>query len=287
MSERSRFSTEQFSLKRVLLLVAVVQIVLATAMFIYWRVYQDEFFPYPINDDGTITCEGKPLLVAYGIRVPPPWTFTGVGSDTLRLNGYPLDPLRKDETGEGLLPSQADRLRTIEALLAEAEAAYKASPDKMSGMRAFHDALSPYLGNVLLSLQLDVDNDVLTADFGNDIPEVTVNFLHDPQWVEPEGLIRSRHFGAIKEIISWMEVADDGVFSFGTSHLELSASHEDRVLYAHVLDVMEDLPRHSRRGLTPDDVRIALQDDELFDRFEPVINDYLLNAPDLQDDVSR
>ena len=287
MSTFSRFETERFSLKRVLLLVAVVQLILATAMFVYWRVYQDEFFPYPINEDGTITCEGAPLLVAYGIRMPPPWTFTGVGSDTLRLNGFPLDPLRK-ETDDGNLPvEQADRLRTIKSLLEIAENAYKAAPNKREGMRAFHDALTPYLGGVLMSVQLDVEQESLTADFGNDIPPVTVNFLHDPHWVEPEGLIRSRHYGAIKEIISWMEIAEDGVFSFGTSHLELSAVAEDRVLYTHVLDVLEDLPRHPRRGLTLDDARIALQDDALFDRFHSVINDWLLNAPEGQDDVSR
>ncbi len=287
MSNLSRFQPERFSLKRVLLLVAIVQLVLATAMFIYWRVYQDEFFPYPINDDGTVTCEGKPLLVAYGIRIPPPWTFSGVGADTLRLNGFPLDPLRKEDAAANLMPAQADRLRTIEALLEEAEAAYKASPDKKTGMRAFHDALAPYLGNVLLSLQLDMENEVLTADFGNDIPEVTVNFLHDPHWVEPEGLIRSRHYGAIKEIMSWMEFAEDGVFSFGTSHLELSAAGEDRELYTHVLDVLEDIPRHPRRPLTVDDVRMALHDDELFERFASVINDWLENTAPVQGEVSR
>ncbi len=287
MNIRSSFQTEPFSLKRVLLLVAVVQLVLATAMFIYWRVYQGEFFPYPINDDGTVTCESASLLVAYGIRVPPPWTFTGVGSDTLRLNGFPLEPLRKDDTAGGLMPHQADRIRTIKAILEEAETAYKASRNKKDGMRAFADALEPYLGHILLSLQLDTENEVLTADFGNDIPEVTVNFLHDPHWVEPEGLIRSRHYGTMREIIAWLDVAEDGVFSFGTSYLELSAAADDRRLYIHLLDILETTPRSARRPLTPDDVRHILKDDALFERFEPVINDYLLNAPLVQNDVSR
>jgi len=287
MNSRSRFQTEQFSLKRVLLLVAVVQLVLAAAMFIYWRVYQDEFFPYPINDDGSVTCDGNSLLVAYGIRVPPPWTFTGVGTDTLRLNGFPLEPLRKVDGSDGLMPYQADRIRTIKAILEEAENAYKASRNKQDGMRAFSGAMEPYLGGILLSLQLDVENEVLTADFGNDIPEVTVNFMHDPHWVEPEGLIRSRHYGTMREIISWMDLVEDGVFSFGTGHLELSAAASDRVTYQHVLDVLETMPRHERRPLTIDDVRFMMKDDTLFERFEPMINDYLLNAPASPHEVSR
>jgi len=287
MKSLSRFQAEQFSLKRVLLLVAVVQLVLAAAMFIYWRVYRDEFFPYPINDDGSVTCEGNSLLVAYGIRVPSPWTFTGVGTDTLRLNGYPLEPLRKEDGSEGLMPYQADRIRTTKAVLEEAENAYRASRNKQDGMRAFAATMEPYLGGILLSLQLDVENEVLTADFGNDIPEVTVNFLHDPHWVEPEGLIRSRHYGTMREIISWMELAEDGVFSFGTGHLELSAATEDRLAYIQVLDVLESLPRHERRPLTIDDVRFMLKDDDLFERFEPMINDYLLNTPVSPNDVSR
>jgi len=287
MKSLSRFQAEQFSLKRVLLLVAVVQLVLAAAMFIYWRVYRDEFFPYPINHDGSVTCEGNSLLVAYGIRVPSPWTFTGVGTDTLRLNGYPLEPLRKEDGSEGLMPYQADRIRTTKAVLEEAENAYRASRNKQDGMRAFAATMEPYLGGILLSLQLDVENEVLTADFGNDIPEVTVNFLHDPHWVEPEGLIRSRHYGTMREIISWMELAEDGVFSFGTGHLELSAATEDRLAYIQVLDVLESLPRHERRPLTIDDVRFMLKDDDLFERFEPMINDYLLNTPVSPNDVSR
>jgi len=267
--------TRSFSLKRVLLTVALVQLVLAGAMFIYWRVYQSEFFPYPINKDGSVTCEGAPLLVGYGVRIPPPWTFTGVGSDTLRLNGFPFEPLRKVDAGAGLSPGQRDRIRTIKAILEEAENAYKASDGKEAGMRAFADAMEPYLGGVLLSLQLDVENQTLTADFGGEIPEVTVNFLHDPHWVEPEGLIRNRHYGTMREFISWMELNSDGVFSFGTGHLALSGMTEDRREYQRVLDVLETLPRHPRRPLTIDDVRHAMADDESFERFEPLISDFL------------
>ncbi|MBC8423986.1 hypothetical protein H8E07_07665 [bacterium] len=276
MNDRFSWQTETFSLKRVLLTVALVQLVLASAMFIYWRVYQGEFFPYPINDDGSVTCEGAPLLIGYGVHMPPPWTFTGVGTDTLRLNGQPFEPLRKDDVTAELMPYQRDRIRTIKAILEEAENAYKASDGKEEGMRAFAAAMEPYLGGVLLSLQLDVENEVLTADFGNDIPEVTVNFLHDPHWVEPEGLIRSRHYGTMREFISWMEDVPDGVFCFGTGHLDLSAMSEDRRVYQHVLDILETMPRDDRRPLTPDDVRHMMADDELFARFELMINDFVL-----------
>lgn len=276
--------TGQFSLKRVLLTVALVQLVLAGAMFVYWRVYQDEFFPYPINKDGSVTCEGAPLLVGYGVHIPPPWTFTGVGSDTLRLNGFPFEPLRKDESGGELSPGQRDRIRTIKAILEVAETAYKTSDNKNEGMHAFADAMEPYLGGVLLSLQLDVENQILTADFGGEIPEVTVNFLHDPHWVEPEGLIRSRHYGTMREFIGWMEENSDGVFCFGTDHLTLSGMTEDRRNYQRVLDILETLPRHPRRPLTIDDVRHAMADDAFFNRFEPMISDFLehggANAPD-------
>ncbi len=267
--------TGQFSLKRVLLTVALVQVVLAAAMLIYWRVYQGEFFPYPINRDGSVTCAGEPLLIGYGVHIPPPWTFTGVGSDTLRLNGLPFEPLRKDDVAEELLPHQRDRIRTIKAILEEAENAYKASDGKEQGMRAFAAAMEPYLGGVLLSLQLDVENEVLTADFGNDIPEVNVNFLHDPHWVEPEGLIRSRHYGTMREFIGWMEENQDGVFCFGAGYLELSGMAEDRRSYQYVLDILETLPRNVRRPVTPDDVRHIMADDELFARFEMMINDFL------------
>jgi len=275
MNNRFSWQTEQFSLKRVLLTVALVQLVLASAMFIYWRVYQGEFFPYPINDDGSVTCEGAPILIGYGVHMPPPWTFTGVGTDTLRLNGQPFEPLRKDDMTAELMPYQRDRIRTIKAILEEAENAYKASDGKEEGMRAFAAAMEPYLGGVLLSLQLDVENEVLSADFGNDIPEVTVNFLHDPHWVEPEGLIRSRHYGTMREFISWMEESHDGVFCFGTGHLDLSVMSEDRRVYQHVLDILETMPRDDRRPLTPDDVRHMMADDKLFARFEPMINDFV------------
>jgi len=267
--------TGQFSLKRVLLTVALVQLVLAAAMFIYWRVYQGEFFPYPINDDGSVTCEGAPLLIGYGVRIPPPWTFTGVGSDTLRLNGFPFEPLRKDDASVELTPGQRDRIRTIKAILEEAENAYKTSDGKEAGMRAFADAMEPYLGGVLLSLQLDMGGETLTADFGGDIPEVTVNFLHDPHWVEPEGLIRSRHYGTMREFIGWMEENHDGVLCFGTGHLTLSGIAEDRRAYQRVLDILETLPRDPRRAITADDIRHVMADDAFFARFEALIYDFL------------
>ncbi len=275
MNNRFSLQTGQFSLKRVLLTVALVQLVLATAMFIYWRVYQGEFFPYPINDDGSVTCDGAPLLIGYGVHMPPPWTFTGVGTDTLRLNGLPFEPLRRGDTGAELMPYQRDRIRTIKAILEEAENAYKASDSKEEGMRAFAAAMEPYLGGVLMSLQLDVENEVLTADFGNDIPEVTVNFLHDPHWVEPEGLVRSRHYGTMREFIAWMEETSDGVFCFGTGHLDLSVMSEDRRVYQHVLDILETMPRDAHRPFSADDVRQVIGDDELFERFEPMIQDYV------------
>jgi hypothetical protein len=274
----SKFSRENghFDLKRVLLIVALVQLVLSTAMFIYWRVYKDEFFPYPINEDGSVTCAGESLLVGYGERIPPPWTFTGVGSDTLRLNGMPFEPLRSSDDAVELMPHQRDRIRTIRAILEEAELAYKASPNKREGMQAFAAVLDPYLGGVLLSYQLDMEQESLVADFGNDIPAVTVNFLHDPHWVEPEGLIRNRHYGAIREFIVWMEENRDGVFCFGTAHLELSSLAEDRRAFLFVLNILETMPRHPNRELTPDDVRHVMADDALFYRFESLINDYLL-----------
>ena len=49
MNEQPRFLSARFSLKRALVMVAVVEAVIVAALFIYWTNFRDEFFPHPVN----------------------------------------------------------------------------------------------------------------------------------------------------------------------------------------------------------------------------------------------
>lgn len=277
MNDLSSFRPERFSWKRVLLLVAAVQLVLAATLIVYWRVYRHEFFPYPINSDGTVTVQGgdRPVVVGYGAQLAPPWTFSGVESDTLRLNGLPFDPMRSDGPMADAPTPMRDRLRTVQAVLEEAESAYKGAESKVEGMHRFRSVLEGYQGILVTSVDLDVPGERIDCKFGDDLPAITVNFIHDPHWVEPLSMLRKRHYDTMRIFIDWMKTAPDGVFGFGEHYVVVSEKPEDRVENQRVLRTLGDVSARTRRVPTVDDMRHALADDDLSDRYKGLILDYL------------
>ena len=216
-----------------------------------------------------------PLLVGYGTRIEAPWTFTGVGTDTLRLNGLPFEPMRSADFTEHLPAEQRDRVRTIKLLLEEAEIAFQSADNKPQGMRRFAASLKRYEGGLVHSVDLDIPGEVLSCDFVDDLPPVTVNFVHGPHWVEPEGLRRNRHYDAMRTFIEWMGPREDGVFGFGQYHVLVSDQSVVRDEHDRILDALESLGSGTRRPLTPDDVSRHLDDDVLFQRYSGLIRDYL------------
>ncbi len=275
MRDWSRFRPEQFSIKRVLLLVAIIESVLAAVLFAYWYRYQRVFFPYPMEPDGSVVVDGTTLVIGYGARVPAPWRFTNVGGDTLLLDGLPFEPMRTPDVAEDLPAPQRDRLQTIKELLAEAEAAYQQGRDKRDGMRRFAAALHRYDGTLVVSVELDEKHKLLTVDFVDDLPPITVSFLHDPRWIEPENYRRARHYDAMKTFIDWTSANPDGVFCFGKRQISLIAGRDAQLEFNRLLDTLRDLQARATRPLTIDDVRQALGDDELLDRQLGLVKDFI------------
>jgi hypothetical protein len=277
MKDFARFDPQRFSWKRVFLLVAAVQLVLIVTLVVYWRFFRAEFFPYPINEDGTVTVAGgeQPLLVGYGALIPPPWTFTGVGTDTLYLAGMPFEPMLRPDPADGLPMPMSDRLRTVQIMLEEAEAAYQTADGKEDGMRLFAAELEKSLGTVLETVILDVPGELLVCRFVGDLPEITVNFVHEPHWIEPREALRHRQYDAMRVFIEWMSATPDGVFGFGERHIVVSDDPGARAEHLRVLQALRGVSTGMRRVPTPDDVRHALADDALCDKYDGLIQDYL------------
>lgn len=277
MKDFSRFDPQQFSWKRVFLLVAAVQFVLIVTLAVYWRFFRAEFFPYPINKDGTVTVAGgdQPLLVGYGAQIPPPWTFTGVGTDTLYLAGMPFEPMRRPDPADGLPMPLSDRLRTVQLMLEAAEAAYQTAGDKEEGMRRFAAELEKSMGTVMEMVALDVRGETLVCRFVGDLPEITVNFVHEPHWIEPRAALRNRQYDAMRVFIEWMAATPDGVFGFGEHHIMVSDNPDARSEHLRVLQALRGVSSGMHRVPTPDDVRHALADDALCDKYDGLIQDYL------------
>ncbi len=277
MTNHARFDPQQFSWKRVFLLVAAVQLVLIVTLVVYWRFFRAEFFPYPINEDGTVTVAGgdQPLLVGYGAHIPPPWTFTGVGSDTLFLAGMPFEPMMRPDPADGLPMPMSDRLRTVQLMLEEAEAAYQTADDKEEGMRLFAAELEKSMGTVMEMVALDVPGETLVCRFVGDLPEITVNFVHEPHWIEPREALRHRQYDAMRVFIEWMAATPDGVFSFGEHHIVVSDNPDARAEHLRVLQALRGVSSGMHRVPTPDDVRHALADDALCNKYNGLIQDYL------------
>lgn len=275
MTDQTRFLSGRFSLKRTLILVAVIETVLAVALFVYWTNFRDEFFPYPVNADGTVSVEGAPLLVGYGKPLTPPWVFSGVGGDTLLLNGLPFLPMREKDAAAGLQPGDRDRLLTVKAILAEAEAAYKTADAKPEGMDRFAGVLEGYLGTFVDSVSVNGETNQVTVDFVDDLPPFTVTFMQDPHWIEPEGMRRKKHFEMIEEFTIWMRGNDaDAVFSFGPYHTALLAGGDVRSDYISVLAQLEALSSTPRGLPSEDDVRHELGD-ETYGEWEGLVQDFL------------
>lgn len=277
MKDFARFDPQRFSWKRVFLLVAAVQLVLIVTLVVYWRFFRAEFFPYPINEDGTVTVAGgeQPLLVGYGALIPPPWTFTGVGTDTLYLAGMPFEPMLRPDPADVLPMPMSDRLRTVQIMLEEAEAAYQTADGKDEGMRRFAAELEKSLGTVLETVILDVPGELLVCRFVGDLPEITVNFVHEPHWIEPREALRHRQYDAMRVFIEWMSATPDGVFGFGERHIVVSDDPGARAEHLRVLLALRGVSTGMRRVPTPDDVRHALADDALCDKYDGLIQDYL------------
>lgn len=275
MNDNPRFLSAKFSLRRTLILVAVIEAVLAVGLFVYYRAFQDEFFAYEINDDGSVTVEGEALLVGYGAPIPSPWTFTAVGTDTLRLNGLPFLPLRARDDTIDLEPGERDRLLTIRGILEEAQDAYETGDDRAHGRRLFTDVLVSYLGVFVDSVSVDDTAEQVTVDFVDDLPPFTVTFLRHPHWVEPEGALRKKHLDMIEEFVVWMHANDAGaVFSFGPYNTELVVGDDKRAAYDAVLSRLDALA-DSPRGLPSEaDVRRELGDEQ-FARWRGLVRDYL------------
>ncbi len=275
MTANVRLESKRFSLKRTLVLVAAIEAVLAVALFVYYQEFQGDFFPYNVNDDGSVTVEGQALLIGYGEEMSPPWTFTAVGTDTLRLNGLPFLPMRSADDTIDLGPGERDRLLTIKAILNEAQDAYDNGEGKEDGMVLFANVLVSYLGMFVESVSMHEETDQITVDFVDDLPAFTVTFLREPHWIEPEGVRRKKHMDMIEEFIVWMGGNDDGaVFSFGPYHTELLVGDETRQAYDTVLTRLDELAS-TPRGLPSEmDVRREFGDDE-FVEWEGLIRDYL------------
>ncbi|HPF36930.1 MAG TPA: hypothetical protein P5571_13085, partial [Candidatus Krumholzibacteria bacterium] len=275
MNDNPRFLSAKFSLRRTLILVAVIEAVLAVGLFVYYRAFQGEFFAYDINDDGSVTVEGKALLVGYGAPIPSPWTFTAVGQDTLLLNGLPFLPLRAQDDTWDMEPGERDRLITIRGILEEAQAAYETGDDKAQGRKFFTDVLVGYLGVFVDSVQVDDEAEQVTVDFVDDLPPFTVTFLRHPHWVEPEGARRKKHLDMIEEFVTWMSANDRGaVFSFGPYNTELVISAERRDAYDAVLAKLDTLADSPRGMPSETDIRRELGD-EAFQEWHGLIRDYL------------
>jgi len=274
-NENSNRLAPRFSLKRTLVLVAIVETVIVAALFVYWTNFRGEFFPHPVNDDGTVSVAGDPLLVGYGHAITSPWTFSQVGGDTLMLNDLPFLPMRQPDTTADLQPADRDRLRTIKAILAESEGAYQAADTKELGMDAFAGVVEGYLGVFVDELIIDKEAEQITVDFADDLPPFTVTFLREPHWIEPEGMRRKKHFELIREFITWMEGNDDdAVFSFGPYHTELVVGDDIRKNYDSVLARLDAIAQ-SPRGLPSEaDVRRELGDED-FVRWHDLVRDYL------------
>lgn len=273
--EITRPTLQGFSLKRTLILVAVTEAILAVALFVYWKAFRQDFFPYEMNSDGSVTVEGEPLLVGYGRPVSPPWTFTSVGGDTLMLNGLPFLPMRPRDDTIDLAPGDRDRLLTVKGILEEAQDAYNTADTKPEGMDRFADVLAGYLGVFVDSLSVDPETEQITVDFVDDLPPFTVTFLRTPHWVEPEGLRRKKHLDIIEEFIVWMGGnASDAVFSFGPYHTELTTESDSRRAYGAMIARLDDISASGRGLPSEDDVRYALGDEE-FGRWRGLIRDYL------------
>ncbi len=276
MNEQPRFLSARFSLKRALVMVAVVEAVIVAALFIYWTNFRDEFFPHPVNADGTVTVAGDPLLVGYGQPLSSPWTFSGVGTDTLLLNDLPFLPMREPDTTADLQPGDRDRLLTIKAILEESEHAYQAADDKELGMDAFAGVLEGYLGVFVESLSIDVEHDQITVDFVDDLPPFTVTFLREPHWIEPEGMRRKKHFDIINEFVIWMEGNDDdAVFSFGPYHTKLIVGDDVRLSYDTVLARLDAIATSPRGLPSEEDVRREFGSED-FERWHDLVRDYLM-----------
>ena len=275
MSNWSRFRPEQFSIKRVLLLVAIIESVLAAVLFAYWYRFQRLFFPYPMEPDGSVVVEGTTLVIGYGRHLPSPWRFTGVGADTLLLDGLPFEPMRTPDVAEDLPVPQRDRLRTIKQVLAEAEAAYELGRNRRDGMRRFAEALHRYDGTLVISVEPDPDHKLLTVDFVDDLPPITVSFVHKPRWVEPENYRKARQYDAMRTFIEWTGANPDGVFCFGKRQISLIAGPDAQPEYLRLLTVLQELDARLPRSLTVDDVRQALGDPELLDRQLGLVKDYI------------
>ena len=256
-------------------MVAVVETIIAAALFIYWTNFRGDFFPFPVNDDGTVTVSGDPLLVGYGHSLDGPWTFSAVGTDTLMLNGLPFLPMREPDSTADLQPGDRDRLLTIKSILEEAQNAYQAAEDKDEGMDLFAGTLEGYLGVFVESVSIDLEQDQISVDFVDDLPPFTVTFLREPHWIEPEGMRRKKHFDMIKEFVIWMEGNDaDAVFSFGPYHTELVVGDDVRDSYDTVLARLDAIAATPRGLPSEEDVRRELGD-ETFDRWHGLVRDYL------------
>jgi len=275
MMNNASFELQRFSLKRTLTIVAIVEVVLALALFVYYREFRGEFFPYQISADGSVTVSGEPLLIGYGEQVSAPWTFTAVGTDTLRLNGLPFLPMRSPDNTIDLGPGDRDRLLTIKAILEEAQDAYDTGDDRDEGMDFFADVLASYLGIFVESVSLLEETNQISVDFVDDLPPFTVTFLREPHWIEPEGVRRKKHLDMIQEFIVWMNGNDKGaVFSFGPYHTELIVGDETRRAYDTVLSRLDDLASTPRGLPSETDVRREFGDDE-YAQWEGLIRDYL------------
>lgn len=275
MNDNPRFLSARFSLKRTLILVAAIEAVLLVALLAYYGTFREDFFPFAMNDDGSVTVEGQALLVGYGAPIPSPWTFTAVGTDTLRLNGLPFLPMRPRDDTIDLQPGDRDRLLTIKGILEEAQDAYDTGDDKAHGRRLFTDVLVSYLGVFVESVSVDDEAEQVTVDFVDDLPPFTVTFLRHPHWVEPEGVLRKKHLDMIEEFVTWMSMNDAGaVFSFGPYHTELVISDERREQYDTILARLDVLAASPRGLPSEEDVRRELGD-EAFQQWQGLIRDYL------------
>jgi hypothetical protein len=275
MNPQFKLKFQEIRLKRVFTLVVIIEAVLAVALYAYYDRFQDDFFDFPVNDDGTVTVTGEPLLIGYGEAINPPWVFSAVGTDTLLLNGLPFLPVRAGNTVD-ILPAEArDRYLTMQAILKEAEDAYLAEEDKVAAIEAFGGILESYLGTVIYSVIIDRNGEQVIVDFMDDLPALTVTFKKSPHWIEREGLLKQKHYEMMEGFITWMKInGADAVFSFGPNHTNLTIGNDTRQRYTSLLEKLNEVAESSHADLSADRMRRTLGEDD-YNRWEELILDYV------------
>ncbi len=167
--------------------------------------------------DSTGTDAPEGVIYAYGVELSPPFEYEGIGGDTLFVNGYPYEPLRKvrrvpDNAPPPIVftgPSEQHQLSTYAGKYARTHAdSYEEQ------VRIFNDILRQHPKIAL---------DVVDKPYGADVrwaywPEryIPVEVSRD---VEGAGWTREQHHEFLVRVIERCVVENDGFIVFGDDYM--------------------------------------------------------------------